>query len=245
MKRFIRLTLGAIFVIISLGGCVITNFSDSTTVAGTGVVQTFEYPVSAYSRVRAEGLVDIHYRSAPSNIVRLDVQPNLHEYFEVRVIDGELIVGIRRGINIRPTTRPVLTISTPNLEAVIMRGSNNFTAHDRIRGNTFTISQTGSGGATADLDVQSLEASLSGSGDFSFSGRSDRVSLTITGSGSIDALSVETREATVRLSGSGRLGVNSSETLSINASGSGTVSYRGSPRLSLSNTGSVRINNVE
>ena len=245
MKRNLLFALSVVLVVLGLSGCVIVNFSGSNRVTGRGEPEGFEFRVGQYSRVNASGYFEIHYYAAASDIVKLEVQPNLQQYYIVEVRDDELLVRTRRGVNVNTRSRPVLTISTPILEQLTISGSNTFLTHDTISGDSFALTSSGLGNGTAELDVESFNVNLSGSGSFSFSGLADRANLSISGSGNLDALDLQLREASVRLSGSGRLGVNSSESLSISASGSGRVSYRGSPRISLNNTGSVRVITVD
>jgi len=60
----------------------------------------------------------------------------------------------------------------------------------------------------------------------------------------LNAFSLQTREASVNLSGAGSIKINCSEKLNIEASGVGEVEYSGSPSLSLNLSGAVSIRKV-
>jgi hypothetical protein len=231
--------------IMSFSSCVLVNISNSgfDSVRGEGDLQSYEIRVGEYSKIRLEGFCDIRYYSAPSNTVKLEVQPNIHEYFVVEVVGDELVLRTTRGIAGSSKT-PVLTVSSPELSSLSLSGANNFTAYDKITTNSFTFNLSGSGRGNAEFDVNNLYVSASGPGNLVFSGNAVTVDMRTSGSCTFDALSLQAREARVNLSGSGKIRINSSETLRIDASGSGTIEYKGSPTLVLNTSGSVSIKRV-
>ncbi|MCL2678503.1 MAG: DUF2807 domain-containing protein, partial [Clostridiales bacterium] len=82
---------------------------------------------------------------------------------------------------------------------------------------------------------------ISGSGTFNFAGKADALTLKIDGLGKFYAFDLQTRETTVRLSGSGRVEISCSESLTVNGSGLGKVEYKGSPGVNTNTSGSVSV----
>ncbi len=79
---------------------------------------------------------------------------------------------------------------------------------------------------------------LSGSGSIQLAGKAYSHDASITGSGEIRAFDMETKIATVTITGSGDCRVNVSEKLGTKITGSGDVSYRGHPQINTKITGS-------
>jgi hypothetical protein len=240
MKRtilFVLCILSALF----FSGCVVVRFSDASAVSGKGVPEKYEINIDGFNKIRVEGFCVIQYYTEHSNTVILEIQPNLREYFVVEVQYGELIVRSTRKIRQRKSLIPVLTVSTPVLNSLTIEGMCTFNANDKITATAFTFNLSGAGNGKAEFDVNSLKASMAGAGDFEFSGRADVAEINLVGAGKLNAFSLQTREASVDLSGTSTIKINSSEKLTINANGAGTVEYRGSPSLSLNKSGLVSI----
>ena len=60
-------------------------------------------------------------------------------------------------------------------------------------------------------------------------GKADSQDIDISGSGSYEALDLESKEAEIDLGGSGKASVNVLDDLDVTISGSGSVQYRGNP----------------
>lgn len=80
-----------------------------------------------------------------------------------------------------------------------------------------------------DYDQAALNVDISGSGDFTASGKAGTVTLDIGGSGDADLASVETVDATVDISGSGDARVAPTGKADLTISGSGDISLAARP----------------
>jgi len=246
MRKNIFIVLCVLFVL-CFSGCVVVSFSYSAEkgVSGKGSPEKYEIYTGEYNGIKVEGLCEIRYFAAPSNTVTLEIQPNLREYYVVEVQNGELIVRSTRKINYSSRSlSPVLTVSTPALNSLAIGGMCTFKANDKIKGNVFNLDIRGAGDGKAEFDVNILKASVSGAGSFELTGKADIAEIELSGTGELNAFSLQTREASVDLSGVGTIRISCSEKLSIDANGMGTVEYRGSPSLSLIKNGLVSIRQV-
>ena len=222
-------------------GCFIVNFSDFDAVTGRGNPETYEFRVASFTNIRVEGYCEIHYNSSPSNIVTLEVQPNLREYYSVEVVNDELIVRTTRRISSNQNRTPVLTISTPTLNNVNFSGAGTFLAHDKIIADSLTLRMSGAAKIMAELEVGDLNVDMSGAGSFELSGSADTANVFMSGAGEIDSISLQTREAWIRLSGTGTVRISCSEKLTVNASGMGSILYKGDPSVDLNRGGMVSV----
>ena len=244
MKRILTFTLLVALILTVFSGCVVVNMS-GTTVRGEGSPESFEIPVSRFDRVNIGGAFELHYREADVHRVSLEIQPNLMEYIQTDVIDGELRVRTARGVRYVSILTPVLTVYSPELKGLEISGASSFTTYDVLKADTFSINLSGAGSSRLELDINTLNLNVSGAGSFILFGKADTINISMSGAGELEALSLESREGTVNFSGAGTIKVNSTESLSIRASGIGTVLYKGSPSLTLNNSGMVTIRRVE
>ena len=247
MKKFIpfTLTLSAAFFALFFTSCFIVNFADFNAVTGSGNPETYEFRVDSYDSIRIEGFCEVRYFAAPSNIVSLEVQPNLREYFSVEVDNNELVVRTTRRINYSSSRPPVLTISTPALNHINFSGAGSFITNDKLTTDSLGFRMSGAAKITADLDVGDLSIDMSGAGSFELSGSADTVEIFMSGAGGIEALQLNTRETSIILSGAGSVNISCSEKLSANASGMGSILYRGSPAIDISRSGMVSVRRVD
>jgi len=247
MARCIALALGLLFAVAFISGCVSVNFSSAGGggVSGRGTPEIFTYKVGEITEVRVQIACNIEYYSAPSDTVTLEIQPNLHEYISVTEVGGVLTISSTSTISRSGNNVPVLTISTPSLKHLSLSGAGIFTGHDKITGDYFGLNVYGAASGTANLDVDALLVNISGAGDFRLSGSADRAQFVLAGAGNLDALFLETREASVSFSGAGTIKLHCSDSLSITASGVGTVEYRGSPNVDINRSGIVTVRKID
>lgn len=103
----------------------------------------------------------------------------------------------------------VLVLTAPDVRRFKLGGSNSLTV-DRY-------------------DQDSLEVSISGSGDADLNGKTRRVDLSISGSGEVDAADLAVADARIRISGSGEAKVGPTQSADITISGSGEIELTSSP----------------
>jgi hypothetical protein len=121
MRRNIFTTL-YILLALCFSSCVVVNLTGANAVSGNGALDKFEMKVSEYNKVKIEGNCEIRYYAALSDTVTLEVQPNLREYFTVEVKNSELIVRSTKRIGYNSSKTPVLTVSTPTLNSLVLGG---------------------------------------------------------------------------------------------------------------------------
>jgi hypothetical protein len=238
MKKIIIIVLSLVMITSLLSGCVYVK--PLNLVVGKGDPVVHSYTVGAYDKIRIEGFADVRYYASPSDVVTLEIQPNLLEYCVVEVVGSELIFRMTEN-NINTNITPVLTVSTPVLKSMAFSGAGYFTAYDKITSDSFSLSVSGAGGGRAELCVKDLSVSVSGAGGFELSGSADTADIIMSGTGAVHALSLETRETNVIMSGVGTVKVNCSESLKIDGSGAGAVEYKGSPSVDIEKSGLVSV----
>jgi hypothetical protein len=241
MKKIITIMISLALVSSLLSGCIYVR--PPNVVIGKGDPVAYEYTVGDYERIRIEGYADVRYYASSSDIVTLEIQPNLREYCVVEVVGNELVFRMTR--NISTHKAPVLTLSTPVLSNVSFMGAGYFTAYDKISTDSFSLTVSGAGGGRAELSAKDLSVHISGAGDFELSGEADTAYIDMSGAGKLNALSLETHKTNVNLSGAGTVKVSCTEMLNIDGSGAGAIEYKGSPHINFNKSGFFSLRQVD
>lgn len=145
--------------------------------------------------------------------------------------------------NVRTSNQRVtVELSSAVLTGVYLSGSGNLSGSIKAE-NQLKLVVSGSGSIESDpLYAQTINASVSGSGDLTLSGSCDSFTMQIAGSGNINADQLKAKVAEVKIAGSGNGRINVSEKLNASIAGSGNLTYSGNPeKIDQSVVGSGRI----
>jgi hypothetical protein len=189
-------------------------------VEGSGTRKEEKREGKNFNALRVSGAYDLTVTLGEDESLTLSGDDNLLPLIETSVEGGVLIVKNRKSISPKLPLR--LTISAKALRELKVSGS--------LRGSVTGL----------DTDVFGLVAS--GSCRLTLAGRADALTMSVSGSGSLDAAGLRAKVATVKISGSGDADVEVSESLSVKISGSGKVRYGGEPKnvdRDISGSGSV------
>jgi hypothetical protein len=209
---------------------------------GSGKASQRSYQVGSFDRISLAGShnVVVSVGAAPS--VRAEGDSELLERLDVRVENGELRIGTRKGKWSMGfgSQRAALTVyvTAPSLAAASIAGSGDMKV-DKVEGGKFAASIAGSG----DLDIASLRVgaadfSIAGSGGISGAGNAETTTISVAGSGDIRLEGLEARRAKVSVMGSGDVRAKAMETADVSVMGSGDVELAGTAKCTVNKKGS-------
>jgi hypothetical protein len=189
-------------------------------VKGNGNIVTENRPVTPFTRVAADGAMEVKWTTgAPALTITTD--SNLLEYLRTRVSDGELQIEWTKPL--RGTRRIQIHISSPSLNHVQLNGAVRFTG--------------------SQLTGPELYLEANGATKVTFEGNVNALSAEMNGASRLDAESLVTRAMELSISGAGRAEVHVTEVLRVEIAGAGKVIYSGEPKTvtrEISGAGSVR-----
>ena len=137
-----------------------------------------------------------------------------------------------------------VNITMPAIEALGVSGSGRAEITNAVMGDNLNLSVSGSGKLyTADLNVNDMKCSISGSGDIILGGNSsvNNGDISISGSGNYTGESTSIKSLGISISGSGSCTCNVTESLKASVSGSGNVTYMGNPKVDVRVSGSGKV----
>ena len=225
-------------------GC--RSFSCSgEVIKGNGKIETKSFPQNNFNALSISGgwTADIRYSETFS--IQIETDENIFSDLDISVAGTTLNIGFKSGYSISPTQCKV-SITMPALIKLQTAGSLTAVISSfNMPKDSMSIDISGSGNITArDITVNTLKVDVSGSADFSATGKAENMIADISGSGDIKTTDFETEKADISISGSGSAKVWVTRHLKADIGGSGSVRYKGNPVIETKSSGSGRISSL-
>lgn len=204
------------------------------------------FNVAGFDGVALGGAYNVVVAVGPAHSVRVEGDAEEIERMEVKVEDGDLQIGRKKGKNWelgwRRDRGPVTVyVTTPTLRSAAIGGSGDIRV-DRVEGRDFAASIGGSGDISiASMRVDEASFSIAGSGEIAAAGSAGATKVSVAGSGDIDLDRLQSRTASVSIVGAGDVRARASETASVSIMGSGDVTMGGTAKCSITKRGSGNV----
>jgi predicted 3-demethylubiquinone-9 3-methyltransferase (glyoxalase superfamily) len=206
-----------------------------------GAVTQRSFDLAGFDAVGLSGSPDLVISVGGTHSVRAEGDAEMLDRLDLRVEDGTLKVGYKKGdwsVNWRSRATTRIYVTLPVLRGAKLAGSGDIRI-DRVEGDSFDASIAGSGDIEiAQLQVATLNMKVAGSGNIKAAGAAQNASASVAGSGDIDLRGVQSRTASAKVVGSGDIRIQASETANVAIAGSGDVWVSGPARCTVSTRGS-------
>ncbi|EMB44086.1 head GIN domain-containing protein [Treponema denticola] len=222
------------------------SFSGSgEVIKGNGTIETKTFPQNNFNALSISGgwTADIRYSETFS--MQIETDENIFPDLDISVAGTTLNIGFKSGYSISPTQCKV-SITMPALIKLQTAGSlTAIISSFNMPKDSMSIDIAGSGNITArDITVNTLKVDVSGSADFSATGKAENMIADVSGSGDIKTTDFETEKADISISGSGSAKVWVTRHLKADIGASGSVRYKGNPVIETKSSGSGRISSL-
>jgi len=201
----------------------------NSKVVGNGNITTRSIQTSDYAHVKVVGSMDVHLERGAEGNISVTTDDNVHEYLEIMVEGGDLVIKTKKNVSIRTKKGIHVTVPFQDLSEVSLVGSGDIDSKDTIKANELELSVTGSGDIILAVETSNLNAKVTGSGDLELSGRTTNLEVKVSGSGDFDGDRLTSENTEAYVSGSGDARVHASNNLKARVNGSGDISYKGNP----------------
>jgi len=200
-------------------------------VKGNGNITTETRTTGDYNGIKCAGSMDFVLIAGTEGNIKIEGEENLLKHIITEVKNGNLIVKVEKGINLRPSFYKTIKITIPfkDINKVSLAGSGDLWNEDTITATNLDVSLAGSGDVILNIEASNIESSLAGSGDLTLKGNTNKLTAKLAGSGDISAFGLQSNHTTVSVAGSGDIEVVSNISLKARVSGSGDIEYRGKP----------------
>ncbi|MGL4175484.1 MAG: head GIN domain-containing protein [Dermatophilaceae bacterium] len=192
---------------LALAGCSGTESGSDDQVVGSGTTASDSRTVGGFTKVQAEGAVDLVVTTGPLAQAEIEADDNILELVSTTVEGDTLVVTTTKSYSTRnPVT---VTAQVPKLTGGTTSGSGDL---------RLTVS-----------DAATVDVATSGSGDIVVDGTAGSAVLTTEGSGNVDASGLDADEIKAGTAGSGDIEVGSPAALDATSAGSGDIVYAQRP----------------
>jgi hypothetical protein len=194
--------------------------------ADTGNVVRQTRPVPAFSRLRIDGVFDVHLRQGDKEALQIEAREGMLSRIITRTEDGTLELSLERGLRMRKKGIKVY-ITVQNLKKLTIGGVASVKSEALLQLDQLELEQHSVGTTQLALRCDRLTARLTGVGALELTGSGREVEMHNTGVGAIRAAGFEADVLGVENTGVGDVEVNARREISINSSGVGSVRYKG------------------
>jgi hypothetical protein len=216
-KAFASIALGV--AALTAGGC----FGHMEFGDDGGPQTKKDVKLSGFTKIKSNGSMDVSVKVGSPESINVEGSEARVKAFKATVVDGVLVLEEDSNSLFGGNDGKLrVTVTVPDLTAFTINGSGDATI-DGVKGKSFAIS-------------------INGSGDATVTGECDDATISVSGSGDINAKSLDVKNATVSIAGSGDVAVKASVALTASVVGSGDVTYFGEAKVTTSVTGSGDIN---
>ena len=216
------------------------------TIHGDGSITASERNLSSFKNISCAGSYDVELTQGSSTSVKIETDQNIQSYIVTEVNGDELRIHTQKGINLQPSQKIKLYITTDKLEGFSLAGTGNISTTNKFTGGDhLDLDISGSGNIHFDVNTPNISSSISGTGDIYLTGETKNSKVDIAGSGNYHAEDLKAENAKVEVAGSGDARLFADSTLDINIAGVGNVYYKGNASVSQSIAGTGKIKKIE
>lgn len=214
------------------------NFSSSTK------LDEEKKELPSFKKIRIEGNFNVNLLQGPEHSVLLQGNKTNFSKLVTRVDQDVLTVRtkkLRKNATLLTADQPItLNITSAELEKIAIFGSS-YVSTAQIKAKELLIETKGSVAGNFDVEASQVKCKAIGACDLTLTGHTVDSLLSLDGSGSIHAQSLQSDNAKVLLRGSGEADINAQTKLNVNIYGSGQVHYTGNPKVHSSLFGSGQV----
>lgn len=189
--------------------------------------------VGEFHAISLDGVGTVNFAQDDVTSVTVEAEPDALPLITTEVRDGTLHIQTEWKSTkvIALKHPPVYTITSPNLNALQLRGAGRAVV-GRLKAEQLAIAVDGAGDVR--LTNQTLgicRIEIAGAGNVKAAGIATMQEIVITGTGNFSGEAFVAQSARVNIAGAGRAKVHATEDLAVEIGGVGSVSYIGEPNV--------------
>ncbi len=176
-------------------------------IQGSGNIISESRELNNFTSIILLGSIDVNIKTSESNNCVVVADDNLIPFIKTEVVNNNLQISINK--NYSSIEGIEVNVNAPEYDEVSISGSGDINIID-FKNDNLSLNISGSGDITANGEVQTLIAKISGSGN-------------------LMSKEIKSKFATITINGSGDAEVFASDSISAKINGSGNIEYFGNP----------------
>ncbi|HOT58172.1 MAG TPA: head GIN domain-containing protein [Spirochaetia bacterium] len=207
------------------------TFFTSTGISGSGTLKQETRAVRDFSSIDMSGVGVVHLRQAQQYKVVIELDDNLLQYYETVVRNGVLEMHFKPDIHIRNLKELNIYIDMPDLKGLSLSGTTTIIFDTSFSIKLFRADISGASKITGTLYTDTIAISASGATAVTLAGKTQSLTIDVSGTGNFDCLALSAQKAYIDASGAASLKVSVSDYLKVDISGASSVQYKGNPKI--------------
>jgi len=188
------------------------------------------YNVSPFESIGIDTFADIVIQKGDTESVRIESKDDMTHIVLTKVEDKRLWITVKNdSFDVIP--HAVVYVTYKTLSGIVVNHSGNVICKEPIEGGFLGVIQNGKSHIDLQVDVSTLDATITKMGGLKISGSADKAHILNTGSGAFEGIELETSEAKVTVKDSGGVSIHVEDELTTILEGNGTLTLKGEPRL--------------
>jgi len=222
-----------------------TIVGNNEKVRGSGNIKEEARSEGPFRSIRTSGSYNVYITQGAKHDIRIEADDNLLPLIITKVSGNDLEIYTKKGYDIKPSKTINVYVTLDQLEELSSSGSGGFYSKNKLKGGNVKFSFSGSTNTELDLNANDLHVEVSGSSHLNLKGSIPATRYDISGSADVEALDLQSDNANISISGSGKLDVAVAKKLDLSVSGMGKVRYKGSPVINQSSSGMAKISKID
>lgn len=187
---------------------------------GNGNIVKKQREVENFNAIDVGGAFNIFLTQGDDHSLFIETDENLQERIKTEVKDGELFITSKF---IRKASLLNIYVSTPELNSISISGAAEMKNKATLGVDYLSIDQSGASELDIEVNAKEITASTSGASELELKGITEDLLIDASGASSVNAKELATENAIVESSGSSRVKVNVSGSLTKSTSGASSI----------------------
>jgi len=215
-----------------LGFLTLTLFFTNATfsqksIRGNGNVIKQERTITSFDELVIKGVFNIHLSQGNKESVIVEADENLQEIITVKNDGNILVLGWKKGRNLRSKTKMDIYVTLKDLKKLEVKGVGNIKTESSLSLKELKLDINGVGTTVLKLNCDKLDGNIHALGTITLTGKVGYVKLNNTGIGTLRAFDLIAQRLDLINTGIGKVEVHADQALNIKSSGIGSVKYKG------------------
>lgn len=183
--------------------------------------------VEDFTRLKVASAFNCYVNFENKEELILEVNENLLEYVEVRVVNGELRIELEDDVNLRKGAELNAYVGAKILEELTASGASRIYLRDPLDVKDLEMNISGASRIKGEIKTDFTNARISGASDLDLEGFADEMELDGSGASNITGYDLTTNYLDLELSGASKAELTNEKEMKLRLSGASTLRYKG------------------
>lgn len=205
-------------------------------VVGNGTIVKQQRRISSFHKLAVR--IGMRVRITPGNVAEaeLEGESNVLEYVITQVKNGELTVMLNDNVRFKNTKGVTVTIHVPNLDQIMVSTGCSVQSDVSIKATNLVASVETGSTLTAPISAKTLKLTVKEGSKASLQGTATDATIRLSGAGKLDANKLTLDVADIKLDGASQATIHVTKTLAASADGVSSLTYSGNPTVTQQET---------